>query len=85
MAAVVFDSDALRHMVHEASFICVGSVDPFATVEYLVQRLKRVRRQAWLLDLPQFRLCLESGEIPFPSLCGVIQEPLVRRQELPFK
>ena len=61
-------------MVHEASFKCVGSVDPLATVEYLVQRLKRVRHQAWLLNLPQFRLCLESGEIPFPSLCGVIQE-----------
>ena len=76
MAAVVFDSHVLRHMVHEASFMCVGSVDPFATVEYLVQRLKRVRHQAWRLDLPQFRLCLESGEIPFSSLGGVIQKLL---------
>ena len=76
VAHVVFDSDVLRHIVHEASFVCVGSVDPFATVEYLVQRLKRVRHQAWLLILPQFRLCLESDEIPSPSLCGVIQELL---------
>ena len=32
MAAVVFDSDVLRHMIHKTK-ICVGSVDPFATVE----------------------------------------------------
>ena len=56
--------------------MCVGSVDPFATVEYLVQRLKRVRHQAWLLNLPRFRMCLESCDIPAASLCDVIQELL---------
>ena len=56
--------------------MCVGSVDPFATVEYLVQRLKRVRHQACLLNLPRFRMCLESGDIPAASLCDVIKELL---------
>ena len=68
--------DVLRRLMHDASFMCVGSVDPFATVEYLVQRLKRVQHQAWLLNLPRFRMCLESGVIPAASLCDVIQELL---------
>ena len=76
IAAVIFDCDVLRRLMHDASFMCVGLVDPFATVEYLVQRLKRVRHQAWLLNLPRFRMCLESGDIPAASLCDVIQELL---------
>ena len=76
IAAIVFDCDVLRRLMHDASFMCVGSVDPFATVEYLVQRLKRVRHQAWLLNLPRFRMCLESGVIPAASWCDVVQELL---------
>ena len=76
IAAIVFDCDVLRRLIHDASFMCVGSVDPFATVEYLVQRLKRVRHQAWLLNLPRFRMCLESGAIPAASWCDVVQELL---------
>ena len=41
-----------------------------------MQRLKRVRHRAWLLNLPQLILCLESGVVPFESLCGVLQELL---------
>ena len=76
IAVVVFDSDVLRRMINDASFMFVGSVDPFATLEYLVQRLKQVRHQAWLLNLLRFRMCLEFGEIPAASLCDVIQELL---------
>ena len=76
IAAIVFDCDVLRLLMHDASFLCVGSVDPFATVEYLVHRLKRVRRHAWLLNLPRFRMCLESGAIPAASWCDVVQELL---------
>ena len=52
----------------------VGSVDPFSTVDYLTQRLRRFRHQNWLMQLPRFRLCLESGVVPFESLCDVLQE-----------
>ena len=52
----------------------VGSVDPFSTVDYLTQRLRRFRHQSWLMQLPRFRLCLESGVVPFDSLCDVLQE-----------
>ena len=76
IVSVTFGPDLLRRLINESSFVCVGSVDPFATVEYLVQRLKRVRHQAWLLNLPQLRLCLESGVVPFESLCEVLQELL---------
>ena len=65
IVALTFDLDLLRRLISESSFLCVGSVDPIATVEYLVQRSKRVRHQAWLLNLPQLRLCLESGVVPF--------------------
>ena len=65
VAAAVFDSDLFRRLVREASLTCL---DPFAAVEYLVQRLKKFSHQAWLLDLPRFRLCLESGVVPFESL-----------------
>ena len=42
-----------------------------------MQRLKRVvRHQAWLLNLPRFRMCLESGAIPAASWCDVVQELL---------
>ena len=61
--------------MHDASFVRWVS-GSFATVEYLVQRLKRVQHQAWLLNLPRFRMCLESGVIPAASLCDVIQELL---------
>ena len=54
----------------------MGSVVPFAAVEYFVERLKRVRQQAWLLKLPQLRLCLETGDLPFSALCEVLQELL---------
>ena len=76
LVALTFGPDLLRRLINESSFVCVGAVDPFATVEYLVQRLKGVRHQAWLLNLPQLRLCLESGVVPFESLCGVLQELL---------
>ena len=62
--------------MNDASFSCVGSVDPFSTIEYLVQRLKRVRQQAWLLELPQLRLCLESGDVPVSVFCEALQELL---------
>ena len=76
LVAVSFDGDLLRRIVNEAGLSCVGSVDAFAVVEYLVQRLKRVRHQAWLLNLPQFRLCLDSGVVPFAVLCDVLEELL---------
>ena len=76
VVAVVFDSDLLRCLVCKASLACVGSVDPFAIVEYLAQGLKKFCHQAWLLNLPQFRLCLESGVVLFESLCDVLQERL---------
>ena len=47
IVSVTFDAELLRRLVNEASFVCVDSVNPFATVESLVQRLKRVRHQAW--------------------------------------
>ena len=74
LVAVVFDDDYLRRLIHEASFMGVGSVDPFSTVDYLAQRLRRFRHQSWLMQLPRFRLCLESGVVPFDSLCDVLQE-----------
>ena len=76
VVAMAFDPDMLRRLINESSIVCVGSVDPFSALEYLVQRLKRVRHQAWLLNLPQLRLCLETGVVPFASLCGVLQELL---------
>ena len=76
VVAVTFDPDRLGRLINESSFVCVGSVDPFSTLEFLVQCLKRVRHQAWLLNLPQLRLCLESGVVPFDSLCGVMKELL---------
>ena len=60
LVALNFGPDLLRRLNNESSFVCVGAVDPFAAVGYLVQRLKRVRHQAWLLNLPQLRLCLQS-------------------------
>ena len=47
-----------------------------AVIEYLAQRLKRVRHRAWLLNLPWFRLCLEDGAVPFAILCDVLEELL---------
>ena len=76
LVALPFGPDLLRRLINESSFVCVGAVDPFAAVEYLVHRLKRVQHQAWLLNLPQLRLCLESGVVPFESLRGVLQELL---------
>ena len=76
IVAGIFDPDLFRRLVCEAGLTCVGSVDPFAAMDYLVQRLKRFSHQAWLLDLPQFRLCLESGAVPFESLCVVLNELL---------
>ena len=76
VVAVSFNPDLLRRLINESSIVCVGSVDPLSALEYLVQRLKRVRHQAWLLNLPQLRLCLESGVVPFESLCEVLQELL---------
>ena len=76
VVSVVFDSDLLRHLVCEVNLACVGSVDSFAIVKYLAQRLKKCFHQAWLLNLPQFRLCLESGVVPFESLCDVLQQLL---------
>ena len=66
IAAVDFDSDVLRRLIHESSFVCIKSVDPFATVEYLVQCLKRVRHNAWLLNLHGF-VC-DSNLAIFPLL-----------------
>ena len=76
VVAMALDPDLLRRLINESSIVCVGSVDPFSALEYLVQRLKRVRHQAWLLNVPQLRLCLESGVVPFESLCGVLPELL---------
>ena len=76
VVAVAFDSNLLRRLINESSFVCVGSVDPFAAMEYLVQRLRRVRHQSWFLKLHQLRLCLECGFIPFDLLCGVLQDLL---------
>ena len=53
LVALTFDPDLLRRLINESNFVCVGSMDPFATVEHLVQRLKRVRHPGWLLNLPQ--------------------------------
>ena len=72
VVAMAFDPDLLRRLINESSIVCVGSVDPFPALEYLVQRLKQVRYQAWLLNLPQLRLCLETGVVLFESLCGVL-------------
>ena len=76
VVATIFDIDLLRRLVRDASLVCVGSVDPFAVIEYLTQRLKKFAPQAWLLNLPQFRLCLESGVVPPENLCVVLQELL---------
>ena len=76
LVAVSFDPDLLHRLIYESSFACVGLVDPFAILQYLVQRLERVRHQAWLLNLPQLRLCLESGVLSIESLCGVLLELL---------
>ena len=76
IVAISFTSDLLRRIVSESSLACIGAVDPFATVEYLTQRLKRVRHQAWLLNLPKLRMCLETGIVSFNSLCDVLQELL---------
>ena len=74
VVAAIFDSDLLRRLVREAIKVCVVSVDLFATIEYLAQRLKKFCHQTWLLNLPQFRLCLETGVVPSESLCDVLQE-----------
>ena len=76
IGAISFTGDVLRRLIGESSLACVGAVDPFATVDYLAHRLMRVRHQAWLLDLPKFRMCLETGVVPFASLCDVLQELL---------
>ena len=76
VVATIFDFDLLRRLVRDASFVCVGSVDPFAVIEYLAQRLKKFSSQAWLLNLPQFRLCLGSGVVPPESLSDVLHELL---------
>ena len=80
VVAVSFNPDLLRRLSNESSIVCVGSVDPFSALEYFVQRLKRVRHQVWLLNLPQLRLCLESGVVPFESLCGVLQGTVLVQQ-----
>ena len=72
LIAVVFDEECLRQLIHEASFMGVGSVDPFSTVDYLVQRLRRFRHQSWLMQLPRFHLCLETGVVLFGALCDVM-------------
>ena len=38
--------------------------------------MKKFAPQAWLLNLPQFRLCLESGVVPPENLCVVLQKLL---------
>ena len=76
IVAISFTGDVFRRLVGESSLACVGAVDPFATVDYLAHRLMRIRHQAWLLDLPKFRMCLETGVVPFASLCDVLQELL---------
>ena len=38
--------------------------------------MKKFCSQAWLLNLPQIRLCLESGVVPPEALCDVLQELL---------
>ena len=76
VVATIFDVDLLRRLIRDASLVCVGSVDPFAVIEYLTRRLKKFAPQAWLLNLPQFRLCLESGYVPPENLCVVLQELL---------
>ena len=52
----------------------VGSEDWFSTVDYLVQRLRKFRHQNWLSLLPGSRLCLETGVVPFDTLCDVLLE-----------
>ena len=52
----------------------VGSVDPFSTVEYFIQRQRRFPHQSWLLQLPRVRLCLETGVVPFDALCDLVLE-----------
>ena len=76
IVAISFTGDVFRRLVGESSLACVGAVDPFATVDYLAHRLMRIRHQAWLLDLPKFRMCLETGVVPFASLCDMLQELL---------
>ena len=73
VVAAIFDFDLLRRLVCDATLVCVGSTDPFAVIEYLAQRLKKFCHQAWLLNLPQFRFCLESGVFPSENLCDVLQ------------
>ena len=74
IVAVVFDEECLRQLIHETSLMGDGSLDPFSTVDYLVQRLRRFRHQSSLLQLPRFRLCLETGVVPFGALCDVLLE-----------
>ena len=52
-------------LFNKSSFVCVESVDPFATMEYLEQRLKRVRYHAWLLDLLKLRFSDWSRALRF--------------------
>ena len=76
VVAAIFDSDLLLRLVRDASLFCVASVGPFAVIEYLAQRLKKFCHHAWLLNLPQFRRCLESMVVPSEYLCDVLQELL---------
>ena len=60
--------------MHDAGLVGASSLDPFAVLEYLMLRLAKAIHQPWLMALPQFRRCIRQREVPFASLCAVLEE-----------
>ena len=69
-----YTPEVFKAHVHDAGLVGASSLDPFAVLEYLMLRLVKAIHQAWLMGLPQFCRCIRQREVPFASLCAVLEE-----------
>ena len=70
----VYTPEVLKGHVRDAGLVRASSLDPFAVLEYSMLRLVKAIHQAWLMGLPQFRRCIRQREVPFASMCAVLEE-----------
>ena len=69
-----YTPEKIKGHVQDAGLVGASRLDPFAVLEYLMLRLAKAIHQPWLMGLPQFRLCIRQREVPFVSLCAVLEE-----------
>ena len=69
-----YTPEVFKGHVHDAGLVGASSLDPFAVLEYLMLRLAKAIHQPWLMGLLQFRRCIRRREVPFASLCAVLEE-----------